>query len=78
MAGTGVTFYRGRKAVKQAELAEQIGTDPGRMSRIEAGAEIPTAEEVDRLADLLEVPPSRLFSKHVLAEVAERARAEVA
>lgn len=74
MSGTGVRFYRSRKAIKQADLAARIGTDPGRMSRIETGAEIPTATEVDALVDALGVPPSRLFSQHVLDEVADRAQ----
>lgn len=74
MAGTGVRHYRERAGVKQADLAERLGTDPGRMSRIETGAEIPTAVEVDRLVEALEVPPTYLFSKHVLAEIAERSR----
>lgn len=73
---TGMRFYRERAGLKQAELAARLGTDPGRMSRIETGAEIPSAAEVDLLVEILEIPPTYLFSRHVLAEVAERARAE--
>lgn len=78
MAGTGVGFYRHRKGIKQADLARLIGTDPGRMSRIESGAEIPTAVEVDRLVSNLDVPPTWLFSTTLLKEIADRADADVA
>jgi transcriptional regulator with XRE-family HTH domain len=78
MAGTGVRYYREVAGLKQAELAERLGTDPGRMSRIETGAEIPTPAEIDKLVEALQIPPTYLFSKHVLAEVAERSRAAAA
>ena len=73
---SGITFYRSRKRLSQAALAEALGVDGGTMSRIEAGAMIPTAEQVDRLSELLGCPPPYLFSKHILAEVADRARSE--
>jgi len=74
MAGTGVAHYRGRKALTQAVVAASLGVDAGRMSRIEKGEIIPTAAEVDALVGILEVPPSYLFSRNILAEVADRAR----
>ena len=76
MAATGLRYYRERVGLKQADLATRLGTDPGRMSRIETGAEIPTAAEIDGLVEALGVPPTYLFSKHLLAEIAERSRAE--
>ena len=75
MPGTGLRHYRERKGLTQARVAETLGIDAGRMSRMEAGELIPTPEELDRLVAMLEVTPNYLFSKHVLAEVAERARA---
>ena len=72
MSGTGLEFYRKRKKLRQLDVANAIGTTEPRMSRIEMGQEIPTAEEVDKLVALLEVPPPYLFSKYVLAEIAER------
>jgi transcriptional regulator with XRE-family HTH domain len=75
MAETGIRFYRGRKGLSQAAVAETLGLDGGAMSRLETGGLIPTAEQVDKLVELLGVPPTYLFSKHILAEVAERARA---
>lgn len=75
MAKSGIGFYRKRKGLSQAVLAEKLGLDGGTMSRLESGDMIPSAVQVDRLVELLGVPPSYLWSKHVLAEVAERARA---
>lgn len=75
MAASGVGHYRGRKGLKQADLAAALGTSEARMSRIERGEEIPTAEELDKIVSTLEAPPTWLFSKHILAEIAERARA---
>lgn len=75
MAATGIRFYRERKKLSQASVAEQLGLDGGAMSRLENGTLIPSAAEVDKLVGLLGVPPTYLFSKHILAEVAERARA---
>ncbi len=78
MAGTGIAFYRGRKGLKQAELAAAIGLNGPQMSELENGARIPTPQQVDQLVELLGVPPTYLFSKHLLAEVVERSRAESA
>lgn len=74
MAASGVAYYRSRKGLKQAELAVTLGTSEPRMSRIERGEEIPSAEELDKIVAALEVPPSWLFSKHILAEIVERER----
>jgi len=73
---SGIEFYRKQKGLKQAEVATTLGTTEARMSRIELGQEIPTAAEVDKLVELLEVPPPYLFSRHLLNEIADRARAE--
>jgi transcriptional regulator with XRE-family HTH domain len=75
VAGTGLAHYRTRKGLTQARVAQTLGIDAGRMSRMEAGEIIPTPEELDKLVAILEVTPNYLFSKHILAEVAERARA---
>jgi transcriptional regulator with XRE-family HTH domain len=75
---SGIEYYRKTKGLTQARVAEALGTTEQRMGRIEAGQEIPTAAEVDKLVALLETPPTYLFSKHILNEVAERARASSA
>jgi transcriptional regulator with XRE-family HTH domain len=78
VAATGLTFYRKRKGLTQADIAAALSIDGGTMSRLESGDLIPTAAQVDKLVELLEVPPPHLFSKHILAEVAERAQLEAA
>lgn len=78
MSGTGLVYYRKRKRLTQAVVATRLGVDAGVMSRLEAGSMIPTSVQVDTLVEVLGVPPSYLFSKHILAEVAERSQAEAA
>jgi transcriptional regulator with XRE-family HTH domain len=78
VAATSIAYYRGLKGLKQADLATAIGLAAPQMSDLENGARIPTVEQVDKLAEILGVPPSYFFSKHILAEVAERSRAEAA
>lgn len=73
---SGIEYYRKQRGLTQAQVAAELGTTEARMSRIELGQEIPTAGEVDKLVALLETPPPYLFSKHILNEVADRARAE--
>jgi transcriptional regulator with XRE-family HTH domain len=45
----------------QAELAEKIGVDPGRVSRYEAGRITPSAEALVRLAQILNVSIDHLL-----------------
>lgn len=78
MAATGIRYYRERAGLKQTELAERLGVDSAVMSKIESGVQVPTVEQVDRIAEVLGTTPALLWSKHILAEVAERARAELA
>jgi transcriptional regulator with XRE-family HTH domain len=72
---TGIGYYRQKKRLRQADVANVLGTDTGRMSRIESGSEIPTADEVDKLVALLEVPPGYLFDKDILSHIAKKAAA---
>jgi len=75
---SGIEYYRKSKGLTQAQVAATLETTEARMSRIELGQEIPTAAEIDKLVELLETPPTYLFSRHILNEVAERARASSA
>lgn len=78
MAPTGIKFYREKKQLRQADVAGALGTSEPRMSRIETGQEIPTADEVDKLVALLGVPPPYLFSSYILSEIADRAERRAA
>lgn len=75
MAGTSIPHYRDRKGLTQAKLAESVGVDVPTMSKIENGIIVPTPEQVDTISERLDVQPSLLWSKGMLAVVAERARA---
>jgi transcriptional regulator with XRE-family HTH domain len=75
VAETGMTFYRKKAGLTQAQLAVRLGIDEGRMSRIENGIEIPSAGEVDQFVEILGVPPTYIFDKRLLELVAERFRA---
>lgn len=75
MAGTSIPHYRDRKGLTQAKLAESIGVDIPTMSKIENAIHIPTPEQVDAIAEKLDAIPTQLWSKGMLAVVAERSRA---
>lgn len=69
---TGMAYYRKKAGLTQVALAKAIGTDEPRLIRIEKAVEIPTEEEVDKLVDLLGVPPSYIFDKRILDVIASR------
>jgi transcriptional regulator with XRE-family HTH domain len=74
MAGTSIPHYRDRKGLTQLKLAQAIGIDEAVMSKIENGIVVPTPEQVDAIAEKLDAQPTLLWSKGMLAVVAERAR----
>lgn len=53
--------------VRQAEIAEKLGLSQSQVSRRLAGVTKFTAEELQQLAQLLEVPVSRLYGEQVSA-----------
>lgn len=72
---TSIPHYRARVGLTQVQLGRALGIDEATMSRIETGVVVPTAEQVDKISEQLGVIPSVLFSKAMLALVAERVRA---
>lgn len=72
---SGLAHYRQRKQLSQAQFARAIGVPQEYVSRMETGDMVPRAAVLDKMCEVLEVQPQLLFSKHILAEVAERARA---
>jgi transcriptional regulator with XRE-family HTH domain len=78
MAVNALKYYRDKVGITQAALGKELGLDPALMSKMESGFLVPTPEQLEKLADLLQTTPAHLFSRHILAEVAERARAEAA
>lgn len=72
---SGLAHYRQRKSLSQRELGELLSIPQEYISRMESGTQIPTAEQLDKICNALEVTPNLIFSRHILAEIAERARA---
>jgi transcriptional regulator with XRE-family HTH domain len=59
--GERIRQLRKEAGLSQAELAEKIGADPGRVSRYEAGRITPSAEALVRLAEMLNISIDHLL-----------------
>lgn len=59
--GERIRQLRKEAGLSQAELAEKIGADPGRVSRYEAGRITPSAEALVRLAEVLNISIDHLL-----------------
>jgi transcriptional regulator with XRE-family HTH domain len=59
--GERIRQLRKEAGWSQAELAEKIGADPGRVSRYEAGRITPSAEALVRLAETLSISIDHLL-----------------
>ena len=60
-----VKALRTRRGWTQAQLAEEAEITSDEVSRIERGAREPRFVTIERLAEALEVPPTRLFDGSV-------------
>lgn len=58
-----VTLARESRGLSQKELAELLDVTAGELSRIEAGLRWPRPQLVERMAQILEYPPSFFFQK---------------
>ena len=61
--GPTIVFLRMRKNLKQKELAEQAGITPRYLSSIETKKCVPSMTVLCNLADVLEIPVSRLLQE---------------
>ena len=59
--GDRIRALRKEAGMSQAELAERIGVDPGRVSRYEAGRITPSADALVRLAESLNISIDHLL-----------------
>ena len=59
--GLNVAYYRRKRKLTQEQLAEKVGIDRTHMSNIELANSGVSLDVLFRLADVLEVPVSRLF-----------------
>jgi transcriptional regulator with XRE-family HTH domain len=51
--GRSLKVWRVSRGLRQFDVAEQLGVDPGRVSDWERGRRRPTAEQAARLAELI-------------------------
>lgn len=56
-------YYRNKKKVSQAKLAELCGVQPGTIGCIEIGRQYPSFELLYKMAEVLEIHPADLFLK---------------
>ncbi len=68
--GEAIKFFRQRRKLAQASVAEMLGVDKGNVSRYESGDQAPEFDRLVKLAEILDVRLSELFA---LAEGGEAA-----
>ena len=61
--GPNITYYRRKKKMKQKELAAAIPVSNNYMSEIEISKRIPAVDIIFKIADVLEIPVSKLFEE---------------
>ena len=61
--GEKIKQARCAKNLSQAEIAREIGTDKGKISRLEAGKANPTVQTLIKLSKALDVPVHFFFSE---------------
>ena len=61
--GPNITYYRRKKQMKQKELAAAIPVSNNYMSEIETSKRIPAVDIIFKIADILEIPVSKLFEE---------------
>jgi len=67
-----VELYRRRAKLSQVQLAERAGVSRSRMSQLESGQVVPSFEEIETLAKLLETIPGALFDPRLVELVIGR------
>lgn len=62
LLGKRIQEIRKSKKLTQEKLAELVGLDISSISNIENGKYYPTAENLDKILNILEIEPTELFS----------------
>ncbi len=62
LLGQRLKEIRKNKKITQERLAELIGIDTSSISHIENGKYYPTAENLDKILEILDIKPNELFS----------------
>lgn len=71
LLGKRIQNIRKSKKLTQEQIAEIIGIETASLSNIENGKYYPTAENLEKIINVLEVQPSELFMFEYLAPVKE-------
>lgn len=58
--GRRIRAFRRLKRVKQTELAKEIGMSASMLGKIEQGKRIPSEEQLERIASLLDIQVNEL------------------
>jgi len=56
-------YYRKKAGLTQEKLAEKIGMSTAYIGDMEARERFPSAETIDKIAEALEIPASKLFDE---------------
>lgn len=64
--GERIRYFREKRQIGSAELAAEIGLSPSAMSLIESGARIVKAEELARIAEVLNISPLAILDSDSL------------
>lgn len=67
LLGKRLKEIRNQKKLTQEYVAENIGIEPKSLSQIETGKSYPTAENLNKIMDVLGVTPFDLFNYEYLA-----------
>lgn len=57
-------YYRGKRGLSQAKLAECCNCQPGTIGCIESGRQFPSFDLLFKMADVLQVHPADLFLRN--------------
>jgi transcriptional regulator with XRE-family HTH domain len=67
---------RTKEGLSVRDLAARVGVSPGYISRIEGRGEVPTAEVLCRLSDVLKIPAESLLAE-AKADLLEKAKQDI-
>ncbi len=65
----GVRYYRKKQKLTQRQVAAAVGVSRPMISLIEHGHIIPTMEQIEKLAELLQVTVGHLFTPQQLGAI---------
>ena len=76
MLNNGIKYWRQKLNKTQQDLANFLGIPRSLFSIIESGRAIPSLEELEKIAEFLEVTPGHIYTKEQLNVLFELEKAE--